>query len=221
MRRILRIKLTVLGKEHLPEETRGHLFVCNHQSGADIPVLMSALGTGAFVAKKWARYYPILGACAWGAGSIFLERDDKRSRVRALKDVLRMARDSVGVILFPEGTRSRDRTLKRKVAPGAIRLAYTRHLKIVPVAVDGTFDVSPPSNDRVIFGQPVVVNVGQAMDPKDWADAKSWTDAVWSAVCALHAEGHHHLRGTTARTDGRTEGLARPADPHPSLQEDA
>lgn len=192
-RHILRIDLEVIGKENLPKASRGHLYVCNHQSTIDVVVLMDALETGAFVAKEVVRHYPVLGACAYAAGSVLVDRNDNRSRLKALRETLLMSKRSTAVVVFPEGTRSMTGELQTEISPGVVRVAYSQRLKVLPVAIDGTHHVAPPSNDWYRWGQQVVVNIGQVMDPGDWPDSKTWSKAVWERVQELFAQGRQRL----------------------------
>ncbi len=186
--RIFRARLDVRGKEHLPVDDRGFLYVSNHQSYVDILVLMVALKTAAFLSKKLVRWIPVLGACAYAGGSVFLDRKDKDSRSRALREVLRMCRESVGVVVFPEGTRSTDGSLRERIQPGLIRAAHEADLKVIPVALDGTGDVFPKEMDRVTLDVDVRVKIGAPLDPADYPTREAWVDAVWGAVKEMHAE---------------------------------
>jgi 1-acyl-sn-glycerol-3-phosphate acyltransferase len=188
-RHVLDIRLDLAGKENLPRPSRGHLYVCNHQSWLDIIVLMEALETAAFLAKDMVRWMPVLGSAAAAAGSVFVSRDDAESRRAALHDTIRMCRESVAVVVFPEGTRSPDGQVREEIRPGTVREAHAQRLRAVPVAVDGTHLVMPKAMDCYRAGLTVAVTVGAPMDPASYPDADSWTDAVWHQVKDLHAQG--------------------------------
>ncbi|MBN2497238.1 MAG: 1-acyl-sn-glycerol-3-phosphate acyltransferase [Deltaproteobacteria bacterium] len=183
---ILRIDLDLRGREHLPQPSRGHMFICNHQSYVDILVLMEALDTVAFLSKKLVLYLPFIGQCAYAGGTVFLDRKKNGSRKRALNETLRMCRDSTGVVVFPEGTRSADGSLRREIKAGSMAAAWKQGLSVVPVGLDGTYRVLPKAMDRVGLDQPVAVEIGEVVHPSDFPDADSWVADVWERVIELH-----------------------------------
>ena len=192
-RRIFDIRLSREGAENLPRSTRGHMFVSNHQSWIDILVLMESLNTVAFLSKDMIKHIPIIGSCAYAGGTIFFNRKDKDSRLRALEQTLEMCERSTAVVVFPEGTRSFDGGLRQKIYPGAIRAAHERGLTVIPVALDGTHQVLPKTMDRVNRGQTVAVTIGKPLDPGDFGDVDAWTDMVWARVTELYQQSHSRL----------------------------
>lgn len=190
---ILGIRLDLQGREHLPSPSRGHMYVSNHQSWVDILVLMDALETVGFLSKTLVKYIPVLGRCAYAGGTVYVARDDASSRQAALLETLRMCEQSVAVVIFPEGTRSSDGELRRKIHPASLRAAHHRRLRVVPLAIDGTIKVLPKTMDRVNTGQPVAVTIGEPMDPADFPDARTWADEIWRRVIELHRQSRARL----------------------------
>ena len=184
-RYLLGIDLEVHGREHLPRPSRGHLYVSNHQSWADILVLMEALDTVAFLSKTLVKHIPNIGRCAYAGGSVYVARNSAESRRQALREMLRMCRESTAVVVFPEGTRSADGELQ-PIHAASLRAAYSHRLRVVPVAIDGSWRVLPKTMDRLTPGR-VAVEIGPALDPAGFADATDWTEAVWGKVTELHA----------------------------------
>lgn len=80
------------------------LFVANHVSWIDIPVLASLLDA-AFVAKNDVGGWPVIGALARRAGTIFIARERPRGAGEQQRELAHRLIDD-GVILFPEGTTS-------------------------------------------------------------------------------------------------------------------
>jgi len=190
---IFGIELSLVGGEHLPRSTAGHMFVSNHQSWIDILVLMEALNTVAFLSKDVIKYIPVIGQCAYAGGTIFFDRRAKDSRLTALRQTLRMCEQSTAVVVFPEGTRSFDGELRQKIHPGAVKAAYGRGLKVLPVGLDGTCKVLPKSMDRVYPGQRVAVTIGGPIDPADYPDTEAWVAGVWGRVTELFHESRARL----------------------------
>jgi 1-acyl-sn-glycerol-3-phosphate acyltransferase len=198
---LLQIDLEVQGRHLLPSPSRGHMYVSNHQSWADILVLMDALDTVAFLSKALVRWIPVIGRCAYAGGTIYVQRGDSGSRQKALRETIQMCRESTAVVIFPEGTRSPDGELREKIHSAAIHAAFEHGIKVVPLAVDGTIHVVPKAMDTVNLGQHVAVTIGETLSPEDFTDAEAWIEAVWGRVKDLFAESRaRRLQGATPRS---------------------
>jgi len=192
---ILGMKLDVAGTENLPSPSRGHMYVSNHQSYADIFLLMHSLKTAAFLSKRVpVKYIPFVGRGAYCGGTVYVDREDKDSRAQALDETLRMCEESVAVVIFPEGTRSADGELREKTYPRAMQMAHDRGLKLVPIGLYGTFRVVPKAMDRIRSGQHVAVRVGTPMSPENYASPEEYASACWKEVAALHNEAKEAVR---------------------------
>jgi 1-acyl-sn-glycerol-3-phosphate acyltransferase len=99
---ILGVSVTRSG-ERVRKSSRGQLIVANHRTALDIGVLMSELG-GAFLSRSDVADWPIAGRLARYAGTIFVDRADKRSGARAIRSIRRRLKEGGTVIVFPEGT---------------------------------------------------------------------------------------------------------------------
>lgn len=113
------------------------LFVCNHSSYLDIPVLGGVLN-GRFVAKSEVASWPFIGAMSKLQNTVFIER--RAVRAAQQKDVLREnLEQGHSLILFPEGTSSDGmRTLPFKSSLFSIAekpLPDGRQIKIQPVSI--------------------------------------------------------------------------------------
>jgi 1-acyl-sn-glycerol-3-phosphate acyltransferase len=196
---ILGIELSVAGREQLPADTRGCMYVSNHQSYIDILVLMEALDTVAFLSKSLVKYIPVIGRCAYAGGTVYMERGKQGSRQRALAETIRMCQESTAVVVFPEGTRSFDGELRQSIHPGGIRAAHREGLRVIPVGIDGTCRVVPKTMDVVHTGQRVAVTIGQPLDPKDFEQREAWVAAVWARVTELFEESRRRRQANGAR----------------------
>lgn len=146
------------GLEHVPRS--GPIVVaCNHVSYLDPPLVGSALGREAgFVAKQELFAVPLLGPLIRSLHAMPIDR----SRLsRDTLDTLAAFLDrGHALVLFPEGTRSRDGQLGR-AKPGVGVLLERRPVPVIPAYVQGT--ESPWRNlfrrghMRVVFGRPLVL----------------------------------------------------------------
>ncbi len=114
------------------------ILVSNHQSTFDIFALFRALPVSIrFVAKRELARIPLLAQAMRSAGHVFIDREDRRGALRAMRSSAeRMRREGFCLGLFPEGTRSRDGALQ-EFKKGSFVLAIQTQLPLVPIAVDG------------------------------------------------------------------------------------
>lgn len=117
---ILGNPIKVEGLEHL--KTRG-IFICNHASPLDIFLVMWLAPTGTVgIAKKEIIWYPLFGQLYVLANHLRIDRSNPAAAIESMKEVARqVVRNNLSLILFPEGTRSRDgRLLPFKKVKGRI-----------------------------------------------------------------------------------------------------
>lgn len=115
---------------------RSYLFLSNHQSIYDIPVLFWHLPFQLrIIAKDSLGRFPLLGWHLRRTGHVLVDRANPGKST--LTQVARLMRDRLSLLVFPEGTRSVDGRLLRFKA-GTILLAIDSGIPIVPVAVEGT-----------------------------------------------------------------------------------
>jgi 1-acyl-sn-glycerol-3-phosphate acyltransferase len=107
--------------------------VANHRSYVDIPLMMSQ-APWTFLAKSEIARWPLFGAAARLSGTVFVEREDRDSRRRALERLDALLDDGERIMVFPEGTTS--------TGPGCLpfrrgvfRLAAAKGIPVVPVAI--------------------------------------------------------------------------------------
>jgi 1-acyl-sn-glycerol-3-phosphate acyltransferase len=158
------------------------MYVSNHQSYVDIPTIMGALRIGAFLSKDLVAYIPVIGLIAWLAGTIYFRRKDAQSRRKGLEDTLRMCEFSTPVVVFPEGTRSRDGNLRESIRLGAMRACWERDIRVGTFALDGTRFIFPPTMDRFFPNQRVAFVVGEILQPGDFPDPDRFAEASWEEV---------------------------------------
>jgi 1-acyl-sn-glycerol-3-phosphate acyltransferase len=167
------------------EGTAPRIFLSNHLSTLDIWVLVPVLPlTTRFVSKRTIFWIPVLGQAMAVAGFIAIDRQDRTSAIRSLGRAAETIRQGASVILFPEGTRSRDGRLAR-FKRGSFHLALEAGVPIVPVAISGTFDVVRPRSFVVRPG-PVRVTFAPPVDVTAYAgDLDGLMARVRSEIAAL------------------------------------
>lgn len=184
--RVAKIQLETSGREHIvPGES--YVVMSNHQSHFDIPVVFQALGIPVrMVAKRELFGIPIMGRAMRYAGFIEVDRSRHTKAMRSLAAAReRLDRDQTSVWIAPEGTRSPDGTLG-KFKRGGFHLAIDAGLRILPVAVDGSFKVHRPGDAEVHKNQHVRVAIRPPIDAPAFGRGRSdeLVDAVRRSIMA-------------------------------------
>ena len=132
------IKIEVTGLENVPAG-RPCIFMCNHVSNLDPPVVLPVLpGRSSVLLKKELMSIPILGRAMRMGQFIPVERGGKRDSAQASVVAAGEAlKGGLNILVFPEGTRSRDGRLQA-FKKGPFYLAKETAAPIVPIAISGT-----------------------------------------------------------------------------------
>src|SRR5690625_1322835 len=122
--------------------------VCNHQSQAD-PFLISHLPWEMkWLSKRTVFFVPVIGWSIGLAGDIPVERGDRESAKKAMAKCASYLKRGMPVMIFPEGTRSRDGNLL-PFKDGAFRLAIENGSDILPLGAVGTNQAFPKGTWKV------------------------------------------------------------------------
>lgn len=128
------------------EAQAGVLYICNHISWLDIPVLGSQLPGVRFLAKSEVRAWPMIGWLAARAGSLFIERGNSQNSVQHISHALRQGHS---VLIFPEGTTTDGLSLRR-FHPRLLQAAHEAEAAIQPIALR-YLDAYNSVNPRVAY----------------------------------------------------------------------
>jgi 1-acyl-sn-glycerol-3-phosphate acyltransferase len=130
-----RVSVEIEGLDQLPRD-QPYLFLANHQSIYDIPVLFWHLPYQLrILAKASLGRVPFLGWHLGRSGHVLVDRSNPGSST--MVQIKELMRQKVSIVVFPEGTRSADGTVAR-FRGGIVLLAIEAGLPIVPVSVEGT-----------------------------------------------------------------------------------
>lgn len=155
-------RVEVSGLERLSRD-RNYIFMANHQSNLDIPVLLEALVPFQLrlIAKRELARIPVFGWALWAAKHVLVDRGDPTRAALSLRRAGERIGQGLCVVVFPEGTRgSAGELLPFKL--GGFLLAVRAQTPVVPVAILGSGRVLPkgswrasPGEVRVIVHEPI------------------------------------------------------------------
>jgi 1-acyl-sn-glycerol-3-phosphate acyltransferase len=167
-----------------PEYATEHstaVFVCNHVSNIDPPALFMVLPRIAVILKRELRRIPLLGYVMELGGFIYVDRQARGSRREALERAVATLESGISLLVFPEGTRSRDGRLL-PFRPGPFSIAIESRKPIVPVTVHGARELMPkgkgtirPGTITLRFHPPVLTG---GLTPADRAELMERVRAV-------------------------------------------
>lgn len=139
------------------------VLVANHQSLLDIPVLFGLLPHIKIIAKTELFRIPVFGRALRRAGILEIDRGNRERAHQTIDHAAERVRGGVSILIFAEGTRSRDRHI-HPFKKGAFVLASRTEVPIIPIAVRGCVDRLPRGIHQVIPG-PVEVGIGEPIPP--------------------------------------------------------
>lgn len=174
-------EVEVEGEENIPKD-KNVLFVSNHQSNFDIPALVRHLEKPkGFIAKKELGKVPQLSSWMKAMNCVFMDRDNPRESIRAIKEGIALLKEGYSLVLFPEGTRSNDGTLGEFKA-GGLRLATKSKVDIIPITINGTKDIMK-KDSLIITPAKVKIIVSPPIKTADYeGDTKRLTEDIHNII---------------------------------------
>jgi 1-acyl-sn-glycerol-3-phosphate acyltransferase len=185
--RLVGVKIEIRGMENL-EAGRNYIFMANHTSNLDPPVLLPTIpGRCSVLVKKELFRIPILGIGMKMASLVPVDRSDREAAIESVNAATAVLRQGLHMLIFPEGTRSRDgRLLPFKKGP--FHLAIDAGVFVAPVTLLGTYELWPKSRFALRPGTVTVV-FHQPIDPHSHRDRDSLMKATAEIIAsALPAE---------------------------------
>jgi 1-acyl-sn-glycerol-3-phosphate acyltransferase len=165
---------------------RPAIYMANHQSLFDIPVLFVTLpGQARMLAKNSLFRIPIFGWAIRLGGFISIDRKDRSSAKESFDAAVDRLRAGTSALVFPEGTRSLDGRVA-VFQRGGLLLALKSGLPIVPIGIEGTLEVQP-KNSFAIRPRTIHVRYGEPIEVGDYRirDRERLAERVRTAVAEL------------------------------------
>lgn len=136
------VKVTVKGRENISRDT-SYVFVANHQGAYDIFSIYGYLGHNfRWMMKSGLRSIPLVGYSCEISRQIYVDKSSPSALRRTMNRAERLLSDGMSIVVFPEGARTFTGKM-RQFKRGAFLLAQEFNLPVVPITIDGAFDVLP------------------------------------------------------------------------------
>lgn len=184
--KITGVSLVIEGKENIPAG-EPCVFVGNHRSYYDIPLMLAALDAPhGLLAKVELAKLPLINRWMKLLGCVFVDREDVRASVRALNDATAIVQGGKSFTIFPEGTRYKgEEGGIGDFKAGAFRIAVKTGAPVVPVAITGARALFEEHGNRCMPGTvhikvlPPIRTAGMTR-----AEQKQLPDAVRQTILA-------------------------------------
>lgn len=203
------VRTRVHGGERI-EQRAACVYVANHLSWYDVFVLASVLPRWSFVAKAELRRIPIFGRGAEAVGTIFVERQSRRSAFAMYEKAAARIKEGASVVVFAEGTRGDEYSL-RPFKKGPFVLAISAGVPIIPVVIHGTREVMRRGQWLVHSGEvnlhflEPIPTAGLTYSDREQLVAQVWTSmaAAMSSVYGIESDRRNAI-GTEETSETNT-----------------
>lgn len=159
-------RVRVSGRQNADPDS-SYIIMSNHQSHFDVLAFYGHWGRQfRWVIKEELRKVPGLGWYCAAGGHLFVDRSSRERAIESLKKARPLLEGGASVMLFPEGTRTRDGKLL-EFKKGGFMMALDMGLPILPVTISGTRNILPGGTMRLLPGK-VHIQVHPPVDPKEF-----------------------------------------------------
>lgn len=196
--------VTIKGREKLkPLWKQPMIMVANHQSLLDILVCFGLFFPFKWVSKREIFSVPFIGWNMMLNRYIGINRGNKESARKMLKDCERALQKGVSVFIFPEGTRSQTGAMKA-FKPGAFLLAHEQKLPIQPLVINGTKDALPKKSLGFHGHHTISLEVLDLVPYERFAQLQvEETAELIRSLILPHVKEHQQLQETVAEQASR------------------
>jgi len=174
-------------------DPEGHyVFIVNHQSNLDIPVLYQVLENNnvRYVAKKSLFEIPIYGPALRHAGHICIDRENRRSAMKSLNEAVEKAKSGISPVIFPEGTRNQNLEELMEFKVGGMIIALKSGLPVVPIVMTNTGKIMGKGAKMITKGPVVRVKALPIIDPSEYTlkDREKLKDDLYEMMNKAYKE---------------------------------
>jgi len=177
------VRVSVKGLSQV-NPARSYIYMSNHQSNFDIPVLLAHLPVQfRWLAKAELFKIPIFSRAMRGAGYVRIDRFNRESAIESIKEAAAKMKGGISVMIFPEGTRSHDGSI-RPFKKGGFVMAVDTGVPIAPIILRGTRPIMGKSSWRINAGE-VTLQIEEPIDTTGYTreTKDDLMETVRSVIC--------------------------------------
>ncbi|MDE6268548.1 MAG: 1-acyl-sn-glycerol-3-phosphate acyltransferase [Muribaculaceae bacterium] len=175
------VKVTVKGRENIDKAT-SYVFVANHQGAYDIFAIYGYLNHNfKWMMKKSLEKIPLVGYSCLKAGHIMVDRSSPAAIKHTMETAEKRLKGGMSLVVFPEGSRSHTGKM-RPFKRGAFKLASEFGLPLVPVTIDGSFDVMSRSSKVPHWGHITLTIHKPVAAPKDEHESQELMESTHDTI---------------------------------------
>jgi len=145
------LKVQIQGLKNIPF-TGSAIYVSNHQSNFDIPIIYAGLPIQfRWMAKQEMFKIPLLGLAMKLGGLIPIDRLNRRTTMHSIIAAAQSIKEGTSVVIFPEGTRTPDGQLQ-EFKKGALLIAAKAQVPVIPIVIHGSYQIQPKGHWKINGG---------------------------------------------------------------------
>ena len=183
------VNFNVYGKENIPTD-EPVIYTPNHAGMFDIPaMILNAPEPPIFIAKKELKSIPVLRDWMYVLDCVFVDRNNKTSARSSLHDAIEMVKNGRSVVVFPEGTRSKDHKPGRAKS-GVALIAKEAKADVLPVSIYSSDDMKKHTKLTIRFGEVIPFEKLGLNDDSSRDDIKEAAKFVMNEIVKLWEMGH-------------------------------
>lgn len=158
------IPVKVIRKAKL-DDTTSYVFVANHQGAFDIFLIYGYLNRNfKWMMKKSLRNLPFVGKACQSAGHIFVDKSGPRKIYETIEQAFQVLQGGTSLVVFPEGRRTFTGKMG-KFKKGAFQLADELQLPVVPMTIEGSFNILPRTGKKLSW-HPLTLTIHDPIYPQ-------------------------------------------------------
>lgn len=167
---IFLLPVHIQGRNNI-KKGESYIIIANHQSYFDAFIVYGFIGIKfKWLMKQEVEKIPLVGAACKAAGHILIDRSSSIKSQDSLKTAKNKLINGMSLVIFPEGTRTHDGKLG-KFKRGAFQIAEELHLPILPVTIDGAYNVLP-RNKWFVTWHKINITFHKPIPPKGTVDTE-------------------------------------------------
>lgn len=157
------VKVEIRGRENIDKNT-SYVFIANHQGAYDIFLIYGYLNHKfKWMMKKSLEKIPFVGYACKSSKHIMVDRSSATAIQKSMEEARLILKDGISLVVFPEGSRTPDGKMK-SFKRGAFMIANEFGLPLVPLTIDGSYDVMKKTSRTINPGK-IILTIHKPLAP--------------------------------------------------------